>query len=252
MAGNVQAVSELLEAEVFHQQDSLSTAVVVSVRDIPSADVYLGELSPNSFSYRFIKRFLDIVLSGTLLVVLAPFILLIAVAVRVSSPGPVLYRERRMGRFGRPFTIYKFRSMFTREYLRTRMRHHEDEKTHMRFRMAKNGISDPRITKVGAILRRLSLDELPQLINILKGEMSLVGPRPVVEAELSNYGDDLPFYNLVYPGLSGLWQVSGRSDITYPARVTLDVMYCKKWSLLFDFAILARTLPAVIRGKGAY
>lgn len=252
MAGNIQAVSELLEVEVLRQQGNLATSVIVPERDLVPADIYSVEQSTNSLSYRFIKRFLDLALSGASLVILAPLFFVIAFAVRVSSPGPVFYRERRVGRFGKPFTIYKFRSMFTRDYLRKTLRHHEEEKAQVRFRTVKNGRGDPRITRVGAILRRWSLDELPQLINILMGEMSLVGPRPVIEAELANYGNDLPFYTLVYPGLSGLWQVSGRSDITYPARVAIDVMYCKKWSLLFDVVILIRTVPAVFRGKGAY
>lgn len=250
MAGNAQAITELVESELENQRGALS--VVSEIKVLPFDDMHFEGLPTSSFSYRFVKRSFDIAVSGALLLILSPLFLLIMLAVRVSSPGPVFYRERRVGRFGKHFTIYKFRSMFTRAYLRKVLNYRANEHAHMQLRMEKKRARDPRITRVGALLRRLSLDELPQLINILKGDMSLVGPRPVIDAELSHYGDHALFYNMMYPGLSGLWQVSGRSDVSYPARISMDVAYCQKWSLVLDMVILARTLPAVFQGTGAY
>jgi exopolysaccharide production protein ExoY len=123
------------------------------------------------------------------------------------------------------------------------LKYHENEYDQLQRRIANKHLYDPRITRVGALLRKLSLDKLPQLFNVLRGEMSLVGPRPVVEAELANYGSYAVFYKLVFPDLSGMWQVSGRNDVSFKARVRLDVTYCRKWSMMLDFAILGKTLP---------
>jgi exopolysaccharide production protein ExoY len=250
---NTGAMTELLEGDVIHH-DRVSSPVIL----LDKVKIYSSQLSQftrlpiSSFSYLFLKRPIDLAVSGTLLLLLSPVILMVAFAVWASSPGPVFYRERRVGRFGKHFTIYKFRSMYTKEYLRDVLKYRESEQAEMRRRMEKKHVRDPRVTGAGAILRKLSLDELPQLINVLKGDMSLIGPRPVVEAELTNYGNYVDLYKLMYPGLSGLWQVSGRNDVSYKSRVRKDVAYCKKWSPLLDFAILARTVPAVLKGRGAY
>jgi exopolysaccharide production protein ExoY len=244
---------EFITDDLSHLELSTSPMVLMqTVRIFSSDGAYAAGMAISSASYRILKRLVDMAASGILLLVLAPVLLVIAAAVRISSTGPALYRERRIGRFGKHFTIYKFRSMYTKEYLQDVMQYKEDEHVQMQRRLHKKHICDPRVTKVGAFLRKLSLDELPQLINVLKGDMSLVGPRPVVEAELSHYGSYAIFYKLMYPGLSGLWQVSGRNDVSYQARVRLDVAYCRKWSPFLDIAILARTVPAVLKGRGAY
>jgi lipopolysaccharide/colanic/teichoic acid biosynthesis glycosyltransferase len=222
------------------------------VKILSSDGSYLEGIAEASFRYTFAKRCIDIVTSLFMVVLLAPLFLLIAALVRMSSPGPILYRERRVGRFGKSFTIFKFRSMYTPEYQHRVLKYRENEHDQLQRRIAQKHKHDPRITRVGAILRKLSLDELPQLFNILKGDMSLVGPRPVVEAELANYGSYAIFYKLVFPGLSGLWQVSGRNDVSFATRVRLDVTYCRKWSMMLDFAILAKTLPVVLKRTGAY
>jgi lipopolysaccharide/colanic/teichoic acid biosynthesis glycosyltransferase len=222
------------------------------VKVLSSDGTYLEGIAASSFSYIFAKRTIDVVFSCLMLVMLAPVFLLIALLVRISSPGPVIYKERRVGRFGTHFVIYKFRTMYTREYLQNVLQYHESERDQLRRRISHKHVHDPRITRVGRLLRKLSLDELPQLFNVLKGDMSLVGPRPVVDAELVNYGSYAIFYKLVFPGLSGLWQVSGRNDVNFKTRVRMDVTYCRKWSLLLDIVILARTLPAVLKRKGAY
>jgi exopolysaccharide production protein ExoY len=244
---------EFQTAERIHRELSTSPMVLMKpVRIFSSDGAYAAGMAISSVSYRIVKRLVDITVSGMMLLLLAPLFAAITIAVRISSPGPAFYRERRIGRFGKQFTIYKFRSMYTKQYLQDVMRYEENEHVQMQRRVDKKHVYDPRITRVGTILRKLSLDELPQLINVLKGDMSLVGPRPVVEAELPRYGNYAIFYKLMYPGLSGLWQVSGRNDVSYEARVRLDVAYCRKWSPLLDVAILARTVPAVLKGRGAY
>jgi lipopolysaccharide/colanic/teichoic acid biosynthesis glycosyltransferase len=172
--------------------------------------------------------------------------------VRFSSPGPIFYREKRIGQFGKHFTILKFRSMYTKDYLRNVLQYKECEKTQMKRRLDQKHRSDPRITPVGKYLRKLSLDELPQLINVLCGDMSLIGPRPVVEAELERYGSYAYFYKLMVPGITGLWQVSGRNDVSYVRRVLMDAEYCTNWSPWYDISILLRTIPTVLKAKGAY
>lgn len=206
----------------------------------------------SSFGYEFLKRAVDVTCCVVLMPALLPVLLALALAVRLSSPGPVFYREQRVGRAGKLFTIFKFRSMYTKEHLRDVLRYTECEVIQLRRRQDQKHIHDPRVTSVGRYLRKLSLDELPQLINVLRGEMSLVGPRPVVVAELQRYGARAYFYKLTVPGVTGLWQVSGRNDVSYEHRVQLDVAYCSEWSPWLDTKIFFRTVPAVLKGKGAY
>ena len=234
------------------QQAAPPAVLMEDVKILTSDGMYLEGVAASSFRYAVIKRLIDVAVSCFLVILLAPLFLLIAVLVRLSSAGPVLYQERRVGRFGKHFTIHKFRTMYTKEYLHSVLKYRENEHDQLQRRIANKHAPDPRITRVGAILRKTSLDELPQLFNIMRGEMSLVGPRPVVDAELTHYGSYAIFYKLVFPGLSGLWQVSGRNDVSFKTRVRLDVTYCRKWSILLDFAILAKTLPAVLKKKGAY
>lgn len=176
----------------------------------------------------------------------------LALAVKLSSPGPVFYGQRRLGRNGRVFLAWKFRSMVAnadvilKDYLAM---HPELRAEWERDHKLKD---DPRITWIGRWLRRTSLDELPQLWNILKSDMSLVGPRPIVEDEVAKYGARYALYQKVRPGLSGLWQVSGRNDVTYAERVSLDCYYVRNWSVWLDLVILARTVRVVLFGKGAY
>jgi len=201
------------------------------------------------------KRTIDIVLSSLLILALFPVMLAVAIAVAVTSQGPIFFTQERLGRFGVPFRIIKFRSMFSRQHKNNVQAINVKREIHQRNEQAyplNKDIPDPRITPVGRILRKLSLDELPQLFNVLKGDMSLVGPRPIVEAEVELYGQEFPFYDLFKPGITGLWQVSGRSDIGYERRVQFDREYASNWSCSLDFEILTRTIPAVITMKGAY
>jgi exopolysaccharide production protein ExoY len=213
---------------------------------------YKPRFNPASFTYRVAKRWIDLTLCCVFIPVIAPIFLIIALAIRLTSPGPVFYVEKRVGQFGKRFTIFKFRSMYTKEYLRDVLQHKECEATLFKMRVDCKHVHDPRITPVGRILRKLSLDELPQLINVLRGDMSLVGPRPVVDFELERYGDYVHCYTLMVPGMSGLWQISGRNDVSYERRVSIDAQYCLSWSPWLDMQILARTIPAVARCTGAY
>ncbi|MGJ3248888.1 MAG: undecaprenyl-phosphate galactose phosphotransferase WbaP [Elainellaceae cyanobacterium] len=188
-------------------------------------------------------------IGGTLLL---PLLGLIILLIRIDSPGPVFYGQIRIGQRGRKFKAWKFRSMVQNadqvlfDYLQQHPELRDAWETHHKLR------DDPRVTRVGKFLRRTSLDELPQLWNILRGEMSLVGPRPIVDEELWRYGDKFTLYTKVTPGLTGLWQVSGRNDITYEERVNLDAYYVRNWSVWLDIYILMRTVWVVLVGEGAY
>ncbi|GAA1276851.1 sugar transferase [Saccharothrix xinjiangensis] len=197
---------------------------------------------------RVVKTAVDKVGSAVLLAVLSPVLLAVAVAIMVDTRGPVLYKQRRVGKGGVPFTILKFRTMVTNaDALRAKLQQ-LNEGAGVLFKMKR----DPRVTVVGRVLRRYSLDELPQLFNVLTGTMSLVGPRPPLPEESANYGPDVRRRLLVKPGLTGLWQVSGRSDLSWEESVRLDLRYVEDWSLALDALILWKTFRAVFGGQGAY
>ena len=209
---------------------------------------------------RHVKRCVDLVLALLGLIVVAPLMGVVALIIKRSSPGPILFVQDRLGRDGRPFRFYKFRSM----------EHNSDDAIHRQFAaMFINGDEDgctdtnagdkifklkrdPRVTRIGTWLRRTSLDELPQLFNILKGEMSLVGPRPPIAYEIENYQPWHMERLKAVPGLTGLWQVSGRSSVSFDQMVRLDIRYINDWTPWQDVAILARTVPVVLKGTGGY
>ena len=203
----------------------------------------------NNWQYKFAKRAFDLLLGSLMVLLFLLPGLLIAAMIRLTSPYPVFYREERIGQNGIPFRIWKFRSMRPHSAAAHHASAHS-EGTVLRWRIQKHK-DDPRITPVGRFLRRWSLDEIPQLLNVLRGEMSLIGPRPIVRAETHFYKHLLPFYLAATPGLSGLWQVSGRSDLDYDERARLDAAYVKSWSLTSDIKILFRTIPAVLGRVGA-
>ena len=198
------------------------------------------------------KRVLDIALALAVGVLAGPLCLALSLFGQLESPGPIFYSQRRIGLNGTPFHAYKFRSMVMNseallaEHFRS---HPEAREEWQRTQKLKN---DPRVTRVGRILRKTSMDELPQIWNVLRGEMSFVGPRPIVEDEIRHYGEDFDLYKRVRGGITGLWQVSGRSDTTYEERVSLDAFYSRNWSVWLDLCILFRTFSVVLFGKGAY
>jgi exopolysaccharide biosynthesis polyprenyl glycosylphosphotransferase len=197
---------------------------------------------------RVVKSLFDRTLAAVLLVLGLPVLLALALAVRCSSSGPVFFRHRRVGMRGQSFDLLKFRSMVTDADARIEHLMVLNEGNEVQFKMRR----DPRVTRVGQFLRRSSLDELPQLINVLRGDMSIVGPRPHVTREVEQYGPDMHRRLLVKPGITGLWQVSGRSDLSWDETVELDVRYVENWSLALDLSILWRTARAVMRASGAY
>jgi exopolysaccharide biosynthesis polyprenyl glycosylphosphotransferase len=197
---------------------------------------------------RLVKGVVDRTAAAVALVVLAPVLLALALAVRLDSPGPVLYRQERVGVNGRRFTMLKFRSMVVDADQQVEALQAHNASDGLLFKMR----ADPRVTRVGGWLRRSSLDELPQLFNVLAGSMSLVGPRPPLPREVARYDSSVSRRLLVRPGLTGLWQISGRSDLSWEESVRLDLRYVENWSLAMDALILAKTLRAVLSRSGAY
>lgn len=219
--------------------------VVRPIAGLPLLHVDEPELTGGQ---RLAKAAFDRVAAALLLVFLAPVLLLVSVLVRLDSRGPVLYRQVRVGRNGRPFTMLKFRTMVTNADEQALDVAHLNEADGVLFKIR----ADPRVTKIGRGLRRHSLDELPQLFNVLVGQMSIVGPRPPLPSEVQRYGSAEHRRLVVKPGMSGLWQVSGRSELDWDESVRLDLYYVEHWSPALDAQILWRTFGAVVRGRGAY
>ncbi|WPJ16644.1 undecaprenyl-phosphate galactose phosphotransferase WbaP [Raoultella planticola] len=203
------------------------------------------------WSSRILKRVFDITGSLAIIVILSPALIYISRKVKKDG-GPAIYGHERIGKGGKPFKCLKFRSMVvnSKEVLEQVLA--SDTEARAEWDATFKLKNDPRITKIGHFLRRTSLDELPQLFNVLRGEMSLVGPRPIITAELERYNDEVDYYLLSKPGMTGLWQVSGRSDVDYETRVYLDAWYVKNWSMWNDIAILFKTIGVVLKRDGAY
>ena len=215
--------------------------------DLPF-DSVSGRVAPVGLSS---KRFIDIVLASFGIILLAPLLLMCVVLTWASSGGPVIFRHRRVGFGGKQFDCLKFRTMVADAPERLRQHLESDSEAAAEWEATQKLHNDPRVTAVGALLRKSSLDELPQLVNVLKGEMSIVGPRPVTEDELTKYGAFVGAYAACRPGITGLWQVSGRSSMSYEQRVECDTFYARRWSLYLDVKILIVTIPAVLFSEGA-
>ena len=198
------------------------------------------------------KRIFDIVFSIILISLFLPIILITAILIKLTSKGPIFYVQERPGRFGRMIKIYKFRTMYldADKKLEEILKNNEELREEFRkYRKLKN---DPRITPIGKILRKFSIDEIPQLFNVLKGDMSIVGPRPYQIEEIEYMGEYRDIVLSVRPGLTGLWQISGRNDLSFSAKLKIETWYVLNWNLWLDLFIIIRTIPAVISGKGAY
>ena len=197
---------------------------------------------------RTLKLAIDYALALPGLLLIAPLFILLAILVKLDSPGPVFHRRRVLGQDGRVFDAFKFRTMYVNgdEILARYPKLRQELNKNYKLKC------DPRVTRVGTFLRKFSLDELPQLLNVLARDMSLIGPRIIAPDEISKYGQYGPALMTVMPGLTGLWQVSGRSNTTYDERVSLDMHYITEWSVWLDIKILLRTIPAVLKGDGAY
>lgn len=226
-------------------QLSLSRIAVDAVGGIPLIGVKDSTISGGALS---IKRITDVILSGLLFLLLSVPISIIALLIKLSSPGPVIFEQQRVGRSGKLFTAYKFRTM--------RLGADNEKETLLHLNEASGPLfkirNDPRMTRVGKWLRRTSLDELPQLLNVLRGDMSLVGPRPPLPNEVAQYQEWHKRRLDVAPGVTGLWQVSGRSELTFDEMVMLDLYYIENWSPWLDLKILIKTIPAMLTARGAY
>lgn len=219
---------------------------------VPDAVGERRPFRPHPPLQRALKRVVDLVGSIVLLAVLLPIGALISAAIAIESPGPVVFVQRRVGRNHRSFPLMKFRTMVRDADAVLSEALANDEALRREWEMRRKLRHDPRVTRVGGFLRRFSLDELPQILNVLIGNMSLVGPRPVMQDELRYFGPLAVDVLAVRPGLTGKWAVSGRSEISYDERVELEFDYATTWTLLGDLAIIMRTVPAVFRGHGAY
>lgn len=198
--------------------------------------------------YDFVKRFADIICSAIAIILLSPFFIIISIAIKATSKGPVIFVHNRVGKNGKKIGIYKFRSMvMNAEELIEKFTPEQKEEFKKNFKLE----NDPRITKIGKFLRKTSLDELPQLFNILKGDLSIVGPRPIIEVETKIYGKYKDMLLSVKPGLTGFWAANGRSDTSYKRRRAMEIYYVKKRSLLFDIKIIFKTVISVFKGDGA-
>ena len=200
---------------------------------------------------RLFKRLFDIAVSGIMLVMLSPLMLLLGAMTKCDG-GPMFFGHQRVGKNGKLFYCLKFRSMAHNSQALLERHLAESPEAKTEWDATHKLKNDPRVTKLGAFLRKSSLDELPQLINVLRGEMSLVGPRPIVAAEIQKYQYDIAHYYRVSPGITGLWQVSGRNDVSYEQRVKMDSWYVRNWSLWHDIAIMCKTVPALLKRGGAY
>lgn len=218
----------------------------------PSFSVLGSNADPSPPLGGIAKRCFDIVGALTALAVLSPLLVLVALLVKLSDGGSVFYGHLRVGRGGRMFRCLKFRTMVPDGDAVLRAHLCADRLAAAEWAATRKLRHDPRITRAGVVLRKLSVDELPQLFNILIGDMSIVGPRPVVRDELDRYGRSAFFYLQSRPGLTGLWQVSGRNDVSYAARVAFDRHYVENWSLAEDIRIIVKTVPVICMSKGSY
>ena len=198
--------------------------------------------------YDFVKRFADIICSAIAIILLSPFFIIISIAIKATSKGPAIFVHKRVGKNGKEIGIYKFRSMvMNAEELIEKFTPEQKEEFKKNFKLK----NDPRITKIGKFLRKTSLDELPQLFNILKGDLSIVGPRPIMEVETKIYGEYKDMLLSVKPGLTGFWAANGRSDTSYKRRRAMEIYYVKNRSFLLDIKIIFKTVISVFKGEGA-
>ncbi len=205
-----------------------------------------------SLRYRLAKRAFDLALAFVLLPFALPLLLVLAILIKLTSPGPVFYRHQRLGQRGRVFRLWKLRTMWINsDHLFSSYLQENPEAKKEWLHQYKLQV-DPRITPLGRVLRRTSLDEIPQLFNILRGEMSFVGPRPIIHAEALRYGAGIGIYCAAKPGLTGLWQVHGRGKVRYEVRVSYDLEYVSTWSLRRDFVLILRTIPVLWSTEGAF
>lgn len=222
--------------------------VIPNIHALENTEVSNKNILKRQSPYRYIKRFMDVILATIALVVLSPIFLIIAIAIKIESKGPVFFKHTRIGKNGKIIKLYKFRSMvinaeeLIKSFTPEQMKEYKEN-----YKLT----NDPRITKIGKFLRKTSLDELPQLLNIIKGDLSIIGPRPVVTDELKKYGANTEKFLSVTPGLTGYWAANGRSCTTYKQRMQMELYYIDNLSLKMDVKVFFKTIEAVIKREGA-
>jgi len=254
-AGNLEIMTEHY-AQLFDQVILMANGPTIGSLSVNAVDVggFLGLEVPSTnlnWTGKIVKRSLDLSVASLAAVFALPIFALLYVAIRLSSPGPVFYGQRRIGQNGRYFTAWKFRSMVTDAEAVLEQHLSRDPELRREWELTHKLANDPRVLPVGKLLRKSSLDELPQLWNVIRGEMSLVGPRPIVDAEVPRYGDAFAYYKMVRPGVTGMWQISGRSNTSYAERVRYDEYFVRNWSVWLDLYILFRTVKTVLLREGA-
>jgi exopolysaccharide production protein ExoY len=245
------ATPELFNTEIAYQEEHAHAGGYAGVH-APEGRTIPGNLPIASFNYRAIKPLVDLLIVFLALPILLPLCLAVAAAILITSPGEVLYRHRRIGQFQQPLYVWKFRTMYKDSDQLLEQHLSMNPNARREWADTHKLRNDPRVTAIGKFLRKTSLDEIPQLINVLAGEMSIVGPRPIVDKEKVKYGMYFQMYSYALPGITGLWQVSGRCDVTYEERVLLDVRYINQWSLWMELKILLKTVFVMVHREGAY
>jgi lipopolysaccharide/colanic/teichoic acid biosynthesis glycosyltransferase len=244
------ATPEIVSSDISYREERFRAG---TFHEAVSSEAFAGsELPIASFQYRVIKPLLDLGMVFLTLPIALPLGITLAALIRITSTGSVLYRHRRIGQFQQPLYVWKFRTMYENsdevleEHLSSNAEAREEWVRTHKLR------DDPRVTPIGRMLRKTSMDEIPQILNVLAGDMSIVGPRPIVDEERPKYGRYFPTYTYALPGITGLWQVSGRCDVDYPERVLMDVQYVERWSLRMELKILFKTVFVILHSKGAY
>ncbi len=229
--------------------------VATEFKDLEIRDIDEGLAVPTDVPVGLngpVKRVIDVVVATTLFIFILPMLAAIAILIRAQGAGPVVFKQTRCGKAGKAFTCYKFRTMQIDAPATLQELLERDPAAAAEWEKNQKLQNDPRVTKLGIFLRRSSLDELPQLVNIIAGDMSIIGPRPVTFKELPRYGSKLPYYAAARPGVTGLWQVNGRNKLAYEQRVAYDAAYAKDWSLIGDLKIILKTVPVVLFTDGAF
>ena len=245
------ATPEFFNTEIPYREEHVHPSDFAGVQERQTRSIP-ANLPIASFNYRAIKPLVDLIIVFLALPIVLPLSLVVAALIRATSKGAALYRHRRIGQFHQPLYVWKFRTMYEdsdqllEQYLSTNADARREWSDTHKLR------NDPRVTPVGKFLRKTSLDEIPQLINVLAGEMSIVGPRPIVDKEKAKYGMYFQVFSYAMPGITGLWQVSGRCDVSYEERVLLDVHYVNRWSLWMELKILLKTVFVMVHREGAY
>jgi exopolysaccharide production protein ExoY len=246
------ATPEILTSDISYREEHFRAGALSEPVIAESFEAIYSDLPIASFRYRVLKPLLDLMIVFFVLPVALPMGLFVAALIRLTSKGSVLYRHRRIGQSQQPLLVWKFRTMYENgdqlleRYLSENPDAREEWARSQKLRV------DPRVTPVGRLLRKTSLDEIPQLLNVLAGDMSIVGPRPIVDEERAKYGKHFRTYSHALPGITGLWQVSGRCDVDYSKRVQMDVQYVQRWSLWMEAKILLKTAFVILHRKGAY